>query len=41
MTLLKEKTPKKDKIYFLKMQADYYRYLSEITIGDEHKENSS
>ena len=40
ITFSKEKFPKKDKIYFLKMQGDYYRYLSEITLGDEHKKNS-
>ena len=28
-------------IYYLKMQADYFRYLSEITTGEKHKEYSS
>ena len=30
----------KHEIYYLKMQGDYYRYLSEITIGEEHKKYS-
>ena len=30
----------KHEIYYLKMQGDYYRYLSEITTGEEHKKYS-
>jgi 14-3-3 protein epsilon len=38
--LLKGVRGTQTEIYYLKMQGDYYRYLSEITVGEKHKEYS-